>query len=92
MELRDLRRLINPLRLQILRRLLQKGKLTPGDLSYWFGVEQSQMSHNLLRLRQMGMVESYYVGRNSFYRVSKPAQVADLLKFVDEWCGKDRQE
>lgn len=76
---------INPTCFAALKILLRLGDQTPLQLSKKLDVEYSGINHYLLRMRNLGLVQSYQFGKHSFYKVSKPNKIAGLIELVSEW-------
>lgn len=60
-----------PTKRAILTRLL-RGGATVGELVEHVGVEQSNLSHQLRKLREIGLVKSRAIGRQRRYTVADP--------------------
>lgn len=76
---------INPTCFAALKILLRLGDQTPLQLSKKLDVEYSGINHYLLRMRNLGLVQSYQFGKYSFYKVSRPNKIASLIELVNEW-------
>jgi len=73
--------LAHPVRLCILRGLLEKGECNVGHMQACLGAPQSTISQHLQKLRAAGIVEARRDGLEMHYRVSheKAAALLDIL-------------
>src|SRR5579864_7585797 len=60
--------------------LLQQEELTVAELQEILGKGQSQISTHLAQLKQAGLVDDRRTGKNSFYRLTAPAELMELLR------------
>src|SRR3954453_15906743 len=77
--LKSLRLAADPNRLRILL-LLEQEELSVAELQEVLSKGQSQISMHLAQLRQAGLVEDRRMGKNSFYRLTAPPELMDLLR------------
>lgn len=77
--LKSLRLAADPNRLRLLL-LLEKEELSVAELQEVLAKGQSQISTHLSQLKQAGLVDDRRMGKNSFYRLTAPAGVMDLLR------------
>jgi ubiquinone/menaquinone biosynthesis C-methylase UbiE/biotin operon repressor len=77
--LKSLRVAADPSRLRLLL-LLEREELSVAELQEILSQGQSRISTNLAQLKQAGLVEDRRTGKNSFYRLSAPAELMDLLR------------
>jgi ubiquinone/menaquinone biosynthesis C-methylase UbiE/biotin operon repressor len=77
--LKSLRLATDPNRLRILL-LLEQEELSVAELQEVLSKGQSQISMHLAQLKQAGLVEDRRMGKNSFYRLTAPAELMDLLR------------
>ncbi len=77
--LKSLRLAADPNRLRILF-LLEQEELSVAELQEVLAKGQSQISMHLAQLKQAGLVEDRREGKNSFYRLTAPAQLMDLAR------------
>ena len=59
--------------------LLEKGPRTVGDISKQLNFEQSRVSHNLKKLKNLGFVDSEVKGKSRVYRLDEKT-IKPLLK------------
>jgi len=71
-----------PTRLQLLY-LLRNGELCVCKINPIMKEDQSVISRHLIKLRDMGLLESRKEGVSVFYKIADP-QVFDLLKMADD--------
>ena len=76
--LKSLRLAADPNRLRLLL-LLQEEELSVAELQEILSKGQSQISTHLAQLKQAGMVEDRRTGKNSFYRLTAPAELMEVL-------------
>src|SRR6185312_10526043 len=77
--LKSLRLAADPNRLRILL-LLEREEVSVAELQDVLAKGQSQISMHLAQLKQAGLVEDRRMGKNSFYRLTAPSQLMDLLR------------
>src|SRR5690349_21167764 len=77
--LQSLRTASDPNRLRILL-LLEREELSVAELQDILSRGQSQISTHLAQLKQAGLVEDRREGKNSFYRLTAPAQLMELVR------------
>jgi ArsR family transcriptional regulator len=77
--LKSLRLAADPNRLRILL-LLEKEELSVAELQDILSKGQSQISTHLAQLKQAALVEDRREGKNSFYRLTAPAELMELLR------------
>lgn len=75
--------LSHPIRLQVLRTLLQEGPQNVGDLVKEIGIGQGHLSNHLACLKSCGLVQAEQRGRFVYYRVAD-ARVPRLLELGGE--------
>jgi len=76
--LKSLRAAADPSRLRLLV-LLEHEELSVAELQEILSQGQSRISTNLAQLKQAGLVEDRRTGKNSFYRLTAPPQLMELL-------------
>src|SRR5690242_3545857 len=76
--LKSLRLAADPNRLRILL-LLEHEEISVAELQEILAKGQSQISMHLAQLKQAGLVEDRRMGKNSFYRLTAPKELMDLL-------------
>src|SRR3954454_18838729 len=77
--LKSLRLATDPNRLRILL-LLEQEELSVAELQEVLAKGQSQISMHLAQLKQAGLVEDRRMGKNSFYRLTAPGELMDLVR------------
>lgn len=77
--LKSLRLASDPNRLRILL-LLEKEELSVAELQDILSKGQSHISTHLAQLKQAGLVEDRREGKNSFYRLSAPSELMQVLR------------
>jgi len=77
--LKSLRLAADPSRLRLLL-LLGQEELSVAELQEILSQGQSRISTNLAQLKQAGLVDDRRTGKNSFYRLTAPAELMDLLR------------
>jgi ubiquinone/menaquinone biosynthesis C-methylase UbiE/biotin operon repressor len=77
--LKSLRLSADPSRLRLLL-LLEQEELSVAELQEILSQGQSRISTNLAQLKQAGLVDDRRTGKNSFYRLTAPAELMDLLR------------
>ena len=77
--LKSLRLASDPNRLRLML-LLEQEELSVAELQEILSKGQSQISTNLAQLKQAGLVDDRRTGKNSFYRLSAPPELMDLLR------------
>jgi ubiquinone/menaquinone biosynthesis C-methylase UbiE len=77
--LKSLRLAADPNRLRMLL-LLEQEELSVAELQEILAKGQSQISMHLAQLKQAELVEDRRMGKNSFYRLTAPAGLMDLLR------------
>jgi ubiquinone/menaquinone biosynthesis C-methylase UbiE len=77
--LKSLRLAADPNRLRVLL-LLEREELSVAELQEVLAKGQSQISTHLAQLKQAGLVEDRRTGKNSFYRLTAPAELMELLR------------
>ncbi|WP_144519445.1 ArsR/SmtB family transcription factor [Bacillus thuringiensis] len=74
-----LKGLANPMRLCIVRTLIESGVLNVSELQNFWGFPQSTTSTQLMRLRQYNIVNRERKGTEIYYRVDDP-MVIEVIK------------
>ncbi|HUB79283.1 MAG TPA: metalloregulator ArsR/SmtB family transcription factor [Bryobacteraceae bacterium] len=77
--LKSLRAAADPSRLRLLV-LLEQEELSVAELQEILAQGQSRISTNLAQLKQAGLVDDRRTGKNSFYRLTAPAELMDVLR------------
>src|ERR1039458_1888493 len=77
--LKSLRLAADPTRLRLLL-LLEQEELSVAELQELLGRGQSQISTHLAQLKQSGLVDDRRTGKNSFYRLTAPSELMNLLR------------
>jgi ubiquinone/menaquinone biosynthesis C-methylase UbiE len=77
--LKSLRLAADPNRLRVLL-LLEREELSVAELQEILAKGQSQISTHLAQLKQAGLVDDRRTGKNSFYRLTAPAELMELLR------------
>src|SRR5215468_6827874 len=77
--LKSLRLAADPNRLRLLL-LLEREELSVAELQEILAKGQSQISTHLAQLKQAGLVDDRRTGKNSFYRLTAPAELMGLLR------------
>jgi len=77
--LKSLRAAADPSRLRLLV-LLEQEELSVAELQEILSQGQSRISTNLAQLKQAGLVDDRRTGKNSFYRLTAPAELMELLR------------
>src|SRR5437764_12529923 len=77
--LKCMRLAADPNRLRILL-LLEQEELSVAELQDILSKGQSQISTNLAQLKQAGLVDDRRMGKNSFYRLTAPAELMEVLR------------
>jgi len=77
--LKSLRLAADPSRLRLLL-LLEQEELSVAELQDILSQGQSRISTNLAQLKHAGLVDDRRTGKNSFYRLTAPAELMDLLR------------
>src|SRR6201987_2480757 len=77
--LKSLRLAADPNRLRVLL-LLEREELSVAELQEILVKGQSQISTHLAQLKQAGLGEDRRTGKNSFYRLTAPAELMELLR------------
>src|SRR5215470_1244769 len=77
--LKSLRLVSDPNRLRLLL-LLEREELSVAELQEILSKGQSQISTHLAQLKQAGLVDDRRTGKNSFYRLTAPAELMELLR------------
>lgn len=73
--------LAHPVRLCIVRNLLENGECNVGQMQICLDTPQSTVSQHLQKLRSMGIIEGRRNGLEIYYRVCEP-KIADLVKLL----------
>lgn len=60
----------HPMRLEILKIMKQKEPLTVAELMDATGLEQSLLSHHLIKMKDKGVLQSFRDGRNIHYSLN----------------------
>jgi ArsR family transcriptional regulator len=81
--LKNLRALADPARVRLLRLLIRE-ELSVAEMQEILGMRQSRISTHLALLRQTGLVEDRRSGKNTLYRVSRPAPDPPLLQLAED--------
>ena len=79
--------LVSEQRLRIIN-LLRKGKKNVSEISERLGMEQSEVSHNLSRLKECGFVSTETEGRFRNYRLNK-GTIEPLMNLIDNHMSKN---
>src|SRR6266513_6091985 len=74
-----LRLAADPNRLRVLL-LLEQEELSVAELQEILSKGQSQISTHLAQLKQAGLVDDRRMGKNSFYRLTAPKSLMELLR------------
>src|SRR3954468_16001040 len=77
--LKSLRLAADPNRLRVLL-LLEKEELSVAELQDIPSKGQSQISTHLAQLKQAALVDDRRMGKNSFYRLTAPAELMEVLR------------
>src|SRR3954452_17901787 len=77
--LKSLRLAADPNRLRILL-LLEQEELSVAELQDVLSKGQSQISTHLAQLKQAGLAEDRRMGKNSFYRLTAPVELMEVLR------------
>jgi ArsR family transcriptional regulator len=77
--LKSLRLAADPNRLRLLL-LLEREELSVAELQEILAKGQSQISTHLAQLKQAGLVDDRRTGKNSFYRLTAPGELMELLR------------
>src|SRR6478672_6574420 len=77
--LKSLRLAADPNRLRVLL-LLEQEELSVAELQEVLSKGQSQISTHLAQLKQAGLVDDRRMGKNSFYRLTAPAELMEVLR------------
>jgi ArsR family transcriptional regulator len=77
--LKSLRLAADPNRLRVLL-LLEQEELSVAELQDILAKGQSHISTHLAQLKHAGLVEDRRTGKNSFYRLTAPAELMELLR------------
>jgi ubiquinone/menaquinone biosynthesis C-methylase UbiE len=77
--LKSLRAAADPSRVRLLV-LLEQEELSVAELQEILSQGQSRISTNLAQLKQAGLVDDRRNGKNSFYHLTAPAELMDLLR------------
>ncbi|MCR6513802.1 MAG: ArsR/SmtB family transcription factor [Clostridium sp.] len=75
--------LAHPVRLCIVRGLLDKGSCNVGFMQDCLGMPQSTISQHLQKLRSVGIIEGERIGLEVIYKV-KDKRVIDIIKIIEE--------
>jgi len=78
--------LVDPTRLEIIK-LLREGPRTVSDISNKLKFEQSRVSHNLRKLKELGFVNMSPRGKERIYDIDKKT-IKPLLKLIDGHVDK----
>jgi DNA-binding transcriptional ArsR family regulator len=78
--------LVSEPRLRIIN-LLRKGEKTVSEIVKELGMEQSEVSHNLRRLRRCGFVSFEINGKFRCYRLNESA-IKPLMELIDKHMGE----
>lgn len=84
---KSLAALAQPVRLQVFRALVVRGRdgLTPGAMAEGLGIPQTTLSFHLKELTNSGLVTQERASRNLIYRAAYPRMNA-LLGYLTENC------
>ena len=74
--------LADPSKLEIIK-LLRRKPMTVSDLSKQLSFEQSRVSHNLRKLKELGFVTVTPSGKQRVYRIDKKT-ILPLLNLIDK--------
>ena len=77
--LKSLRLAADPSRLRLLL-LLEREELSVAELQDILAQGQSRISTHLAQLKQAGLVDDRREGKNSYYRLTEPAELMNLLR------------
>src|SRR3954469_14098319 len=77
--LKSLRLAADPNRLRLLL-VLEQEELSVAELQEILAKGQSQISTHLAQLKQAGLVDDRRMGKNSFYRLTAPAELMEVLR------------
>lgn len=89
------RLLASPVRLELLNTLRQSTEISVDDLSETVGLQKSNVSQHLSRLRDVGLVKSRREGQHIYYRLShkdvvSPCQTLKRLWDTGAFCMDER--
>jgi len=73
----------DPLRLQLLYLLGDRGRRNVGDIAAHFPLSRPAISHHLKVLKDAGLVDSEKVGQEVYYRLERDRIVAELQVLLD---------
>lgn len=79
--------LSSEVRLRILN-LLRKQSMNVGEIAKELGIEQSNISHNLKRLKRCGFVISDIKGKYRYYSINKKT-IKPMLDLIDKHMEKN---
>ena len=65
-----LKAIAHPVRLSILELLGSNKALTVSEVQSYTGIEQSLLSHHLIKMKDKGVLKSYREGKHHFYQLT----------------------
>ncbi len=77
-----LKAISHPLRLEILELLGEKEPQSVAEILEQIDVEQSLLSHHLIKMKDKGVLDSFRRGRNIYYRLAF-AQIAKIFDCME---------
>ena len=77
----------HPTRLAIIKLLSQEGPLSVSNLQTQLGIEQSLMSHYLLKMRDLGILSHKRQGKTVYYDIYNPVAVKVLEIILKQSVG-----
>src|SRR6201993_1734865 len=89
--LKSLRLASDPNRLRLLL-LLEQEELSVAELQEILAKGQSQISTHLAQLKQAGLVDDRPNGKNSFYRLTAPAELMELLRQAEPEIPESKED
>jgi len=76
-----LKTIAHPAKLSILELLDQHGSLSVGELQDFLSIEQSLLSHHLIKMKDRGILKSTKRGKFIFYELAN-AEIVKILGFA----------
>lgn len=65
-----LKAIAHPVRLSILELLGENTALTVSEIQSYTSIEQSLLSHHLIKMKDKGVLKSYREGKNHYYQLT----------------------
>lgn len=90
--------LCEPIRVQILARLIQLGRSDIGEICTGFKQDRSVISRHLVVLKDAGILVSAKEGRHTFYEVDGPGvlkrleDIVDQVRLVEPFCRPENRD